>query len=157
MKKIIIIAVTILLVLILFYKLAKLFSPGSYPYSEIYEVNMNDSLLIGKIKVFKLQNTSYEVPKMSGLVDDSFSKESNRFVLYFYYKQENQIILTWVRRLDKENCQFAIVSINEGTELGKWKELNNDLGFFETRKEREKFEEQILKPLNVPFKRKSIL
>ena len=155
MKKYAIIAVTILLVLILFYKLAKLFSPGSYPYSEIYEVNMNDSLLIKKINFFKQKNTSYNVPEKSGLVDDTFGKESNRFVLYFYYKQENQIILTWVRRLDKENCQFAIVSVNEGTELGKWKELNNDYGFFETIKEREKFEERILKSLNVTYSKKS--
>ena len=156
MKKFAIIIVTISLILILFDKIAKVFSPGSYPYSEIYEVNMNDSLLIEKIESFKQSYPSYKAPIKSELVDDAYGKDSNRFILYFYYKEENQILLTWVRRIDSENSQFAISSVNDGVELGKWKELNNYFGFFETRKEREKFEDRILKPLEVTYSRKSL-
>jgi hypothetical protein len=65
---------------------------------------MNDSLLIEQIKVFKQKNTSYNVPETIGLVDDIFGKTSNRLILYFHYKEGNQVILTWVRRLDKERC-----------------------------------------------------
>jgi hypothetical protein len=156
MKKIIVIVFAIIIGIVLFYKIAKVFSPGSYPYSEIYEMDMNDSLLIEQIQQFKQKNNSYKVPLESDLVDDTYNKESNRFIFYFYYKEENKIVMTWVRSIDKEHSQLGIVSISDGIELANTKELNNDYGFSETIKEREKFENKILKNLNSNFDRKSI-
>lgn len=157
MKKTIIIVFAVIIVMLFFYKIAKLFSPGSYPYSEIYEVNMNDSLLIEQIKQFKRKNIVFNVPVNSDLVDDTYNKDSNRFILYFYYKAENKIILTWVRSLDKQHSQIGLVSVSDGIELENTKELNKDFGYFDSVKEREKFENEILKPLSISYKRSSFL
>ncbi|MEA5260832.1 hypothetical protein VB264_23735 [Arcicella aquatica] len=155
-KKLLKITVLIVLAMWGFYTLGSLFAPGSYPNAEVYEIEMSDSLLIERIKKFKINNPSYDIPSATGLTDDVLGQEDKWIMCYFYYQKENQIVQTWVRKFNNTSCQFAIVSINDGMEIGKWKDLNHDYGFFETIKERDKFEERILKPLKVNFKRTSI-
>jgi hypothetical protein len=72
-----------------------------------------------------------------------------------FIMKRNQIVVTWVREVDRDHCLFALVRINDGIELGKWKDVNHDYGFFDSIKERNKFEERILKPLGVNYKRRS--
>ncbi|WP_026998140.1 hypothetical protein [Flectobacillus major] len=154
-KNILPIIVSIALVTFCFYKLGSLFSPGSYPYAEVYEIGIRDSLLIERIKTFKINNPSYDISSKIGLADDILGQEKKWVMCYFYYKEENQIIATWVRELDNNHCQFALVSVNNGIELGKWKYVNHDYGFFDSITERAKFEDRILKPLKVSYKRRS--
>ncbi|WP_109745112.1 hypothetical protein [Arcicella aurantiaca] len=115
---------------------------------------MSDSSLIKKVEIFKQKNPTFNAPSVTELTDNN-SVTGNRYICYFYYKEENQIILTWIKAIDEKQTQFAIVSINDGLELGKWKELNKDYDYFETIKEREKFEKRILQPMQISFKRKS--
>ncbi|MDI9874095.1 hypothetical protein [Flectobacillus rivi] len=154
-KNIIITLMTMAITIFCFYKLGSLFSPGSYPYAEVYEMDISSPLLIGNIKKFRTNNPTFDISSKIGLTD-SFIGEGNDWIMcYFYYEKENQIVATWVRGVDRKHCQFALVSLNDGIELGKWKDVNHDYGFFDSIKQRNKFEERILKPLGVNYKRRS--
>lgn len=118
---------------------------GSYPYAEVYEVNYTESDLIKKIEKFKSENPEYIVPVEVGLIDGrSESKDDHWYHIYFYYKKENQIVYTWLRPSGKGKTYFAIVSINNGLQLGNWKEINHDFSPGDNALQKEKFENQIL-------------
>lgn len=155
MKKILVVLILVLLSFYIVYEMARAFSPGLYPNAEMYEINLKDSTLISKIQKFKMSNSVFEVPNKIGLTDGYFGEHKERFGFYFYLKNENKTIFIWVRALTLSQAQLAFVSVNEGVELGNWKELNNDYDFFETRKERERFENLVLKRLDITYSRKS--
>ena len=100
---------------------------GSYPYAEVYEINVPESDLIKEIEEFKSENPEYIVPAEVGLIDGrSERKDDHWYHIYFYYKKENQIVYTWLRPSGEGKTSFAIVSINNGLQLGNWKEINHD-------------------------------
>jgi hypothetical protein len=151
MKKAVIIILIATGVVVAFYKGAELFSPGSYPNAEEYELDYSEEEVKNAITKFKQEYPEYIVPKVTinnqGSLDltDGQSKEpSHWYDVYFYYKNENQIIFTWTRPIDKNKTTFAFVSINEGLDLGNWKDINKDFSFFENKEEKKKFEERIL-------------
>jgi len=157
MKNILKFTLIIFLIVSSLYTLAKLFSPGLYPNAEVFIMEGSDSLLIKKINALKTKDSFYNVPQNSNLTDGLSSKDDKRFIYYFYYQKENEIIFTWIRSINKTQCQFALVSIKSDNGLGNWKDLNKDLGYFETKDEVRKFKERILIPLNISFKKTSFL
>lgn len=124
------------------------FAPGSYPYTEEYEINASESVLIKSIEDFKIDNPKYNVPEYLGLKDGRFSNSEHWYHIYFYYPEENQIIHTWIRPIEKQKTTFALVSVNQGLALGQWKEINHDFNNSENKTEKEKFENRILKRIN---------
>ena len=66
------------------------------------------------------------------------------YKFYFYDKTTNKILFTWTRPSGRSTTTFAFVSINDGLDLGHWKDVNDDYGFFENRKILKDFEETIL-------------
>jgi hypothetical protein len=143
----------LILILFVFYQLARVFAPGSYPYAEVYEINAPESKVIEAIKTFKKLNPEYIVPKVNidnkcsfDLSENEGRKEKSYWNFnYFFYKNENEIIFTWTRPGSEGNTDFAFVSVNKGLSLGNWKTINNDFGFFENRKVKKEFENRILK------------
>lgn len=132
------------------------FTPGSYPYAEEYELNYSEEQVKMAIKKFEENYPEYIVPKVAinnqGYLDliDGQSKEPNYWYgVYFYYKDENKIIFTWTRPVGKNKTTFAFVSINNGLNLGNWKNVNKDFSDFENKEEKKKFEEQILNKIKV--------
>ncbi|WP_264536245.1 hypothetical protein [Flavobacterium sp. N1736] len=116
------------------------FASGSYPYAEVYEFDVPEDKLIGAVSEFKINNPDFIVPENIGLVDGrSKDKTDHWYHIWFYYKKENQIIYTWIR-----GNEFAFIAVNEGTELGNWKDINKDFNCSENKEEKKKFEERIL-------------
>ncbi len=127
------------------------FAPGSYQYAEEYEFNYSEEQVKKAINKFKEDHPEYLVPKVTinnqGGWDltDGQSKESDHWYrVYFYYKTENKIIFTWTRPAGKHKTTFAFVSINDGLNLGNWKDINKDFSRSENNDEKKKFEERIL-------------
>jgi hypothetical protein len=121
------------------------FAPGSYPYAEIYKLNISDSELITAINKFKRANPDYSIPAQLNLKDgQSASPDDHWYHVYFYLKDHDQIIYTWVRKTENNMTSFALVSFNEGLSLGKWKDINKDFNRQENKLKKKEFEERIL-------------
>ena len=129
-----------------------MYSPGSYGHAERYELNYPEDKVIEVINKLKTADTELLVPKVTiqgnGQWDLNDGKEKETdywYKFYFYDKGKNQILFTWTRPSGPNTTTFAFVSINNGLDLGHWKEINDDFGFFENRKIKKSFEETILK------------
>lgn len=151
-KKSLILILTGLCGLFFLYKIANIFAPGSYPFAERYELNYSEIEVIEAINKLKLSETALIVPKVTingnGLFDLLDGKKIDTdywYKFYFYDKKKNQIIYTWTRPSGKNTTTFAFVSINNGLELGNWKMINEDFGYYENKKIKQSFEETILK------------
>lgn len=120
------------------------FAPGSYPYAEEYEINVNESTLIEAIRNFKKNNPQYNVPEQTQLQGGRHGDKDYWYHIYFYYAEEDQIINTWTRPVNKGKTTFAFVRINQGLTLGKWKDINRDFSGSENKELKKKFEERIL-------------
>jgi hypothetical protein len=151
-KKVLLIIVLIVFGLFGFYKISSILAAGSYPFAEIYELNASEEVVIRAIDKFKVKHPEYIVPNVTIQNEGSFNlsesegrKDSSYwYFVYFYYPKENQILLTWTRPNNEGGTSLAFVSINDGLELGHWKEINNDFWFLENRKLKKQFNERIV-------------
>ena len=126
-------------------------APGSYPYAETYELNSSEEQVKTAINKFKQEHPEYVVPKVTidgkaawDLIDEQSKDPNHWYIVYFYFPEENKIILTWTRPTEKGKTTFAFVSINEGLTLGNWKMINKDFTRSGNKEEKKKFEERIL-------------
>jgi hypothetical protein len=155
-KKTLIISSIVLGGLFFLYKMADTFSPGSYAHAEIYELDYPEEKVIEAITRLKETDKDLVVPKVTiqnnGRLDLNDGKERETdhwYKFYFYDKQKTQVLFTWTRPSGRNTTTFAFVSVNEGLDLGYWKDVNEDFGFFENRKIIKRFEETILKRVKV--------
>lgn len=129
-------------------------SPGFYPDAERYELEVSESKAIELITELKAQNPSLALPKSHLLIDGRRDSSDNWYHFYFYSKEENIIIKTWVRGVvgDNDKTVFAFVSVNEGLELGNWKGINKDFSFSENKRLKKLFESMIfLEVQKIPY------
>jgi hypothetical protein len=150
-KKTLIIILTGLGGLLLLYKLGDMFSPGSYGHAERYELEYPEEKVIEAINKLKEEDKDLVVPKVSiqnngqwNLNDGKEKQTDHWYKVYFYNKDQNQIWLTWTRSSGPKSTTFAFVSINDGLDLGNWKDINDDFDFGENKKIKKRFEEIIL-------------
>jgi hypothetical protein len=135
-------------------KFAKDFGAGSYPNAEIYEINAPEDKVLKAIYKLKDSQKDFLVPRVtfenkdSSDLSESEGRKYNSYwnFNYFYYSDQKKIILTWTRP-NYNMTDFAFVSINDGLDIGHWKDINRDFGFFENRKKKKEFETRILKPI----------
>ncbi|THF49437.1 hypothetical protein E6C50_11850 [Flavobacterium supellecticarium] len=127
------------------------FAPGSYPYAEEYDIDTSEKLLITAIENFKKHHPEFNIPNAVTIKGNPTILEGGRggvddywYHIYFYYPDSNQIIYSWTRPINDTKTSFAFVSINQGLEIGNWKEINHDLKGKENSSEKEKFERLIL-------------
>jgi hypothetical protein len=154
MQKRLVIFAIVLAGLFLFYKLAFIFAPGSYPNAELYELSYPQDKVIDAITKLKASDSELIVPKVTiqgkGQFDLSDGKENESdkwFKFYFYDKVKNEIILTWTRPLEQNKTSFAFVSVNKGLDIGEWKDINKDFETSENKKIKAHFEATILKKI----------
>lgn len=121
------------------------FAPGSYPYAEVYMFDVSEEELIIAIEKFKNDNPNNAVPTFVGLTDGRETKKTDKWYhIWFYYPERNEIVYTWIR--DNNNkTSFALISINEGTQLGNWKRINKDFSHKENKNQKARFERLIKK------------
>jgi len=144
-KKIILIIIAIGVILFLFFKIGDMYAPGSYPYAEEYELNVDENTLINIVNNFKMENPIYLVPERTQLKDGRRDSSDYWYHIYFYYPEENQIVKSWIRQKGKDKVTLAFVGINEGQSLGNWRMINKDFSTLENREQKRIFEERILR------------
>lgn len=127
-------------------------APGSYPFAEHYQLDYPEEEVIEAIKTLKDSDPDLNVPGVTiqgnrlYLLNDGKDGETDYWYhFYFYNKKKNQILSTWTRSAGANTTTFAFVSINNGLDLGHWKNINDDFAFFENRKIKKDFEATILK------------
>jgi hypothetical protein len=153
-KKYILALITSFVFIYLFILLGKSFSPGSYPFAEKYELDYPYDVVKKTIVEFKQKNRNYSVPKVTinnsgswDLIDEPKGSTKIWYGFYFYNGKENKIYFTLIQSIDKNKTEFSFVAINNGLNIGNWKDINNDLNYFENKKEKENFESSILQHL----------
>lgn len=152
MKKYLLIALVIGIAIAVFIYGARLFSPGSYPYAEEYELSVSESELISMIDTFKEENPQYKVPGQVGLSDERIGFNNLLYRVNLYYPQENQILFIWTRPFGKQKTTLAFIAVNDGLTLGKWKYINKDFSSSDNREQKEKFEDRILNKIREKIK-----
>jgi hypothetical protein len=155
MRKIIVLIIITIIMISSGCNSCNVISAGSYAYAEEYQIKTNESEIINKIKEFKMNNPEYCPPDKMQLKDGrSNDKDDHWYHVYFYYTDKNQIIYTWIRQYDKETITFAFVGINDGLELGHWRDINKDFDSKNNRLEKEMFEKRILSPIKSMLNKK---
>jgi hypothetical protein len=144
------------------YWLATLFSPGSYANAEQYKINFSEKRVKEAIVIFKTENPAYNVPAVTiqkqpalDLVDHQSANPGYWFSVYFYDKNENKIFHCWTRKGHNfDETTFAFDAVNDGLDLGNWKDINDDPGYSENKRLKRKFEKEILEPIQNILERK---
>lgn len=136
------------------YKFAAMMAPGSYAFAEHYALDYPEDEVIEAIKTLKDSDPDLNVPNVtiqgsgSHALNDGKGEDADYWYnFYFYNKKKNQILFTWTRPSGANATTFAFVSINNGLDLGHWKDINDDFGFFENREIKKDFEATILKKI----------
>ena len=135
----------ILLFLFCFYKLGSAFAPGSYAYSEQYELNYPEKEVIDACEKVREQNIYLHIGK--GWED----KDPTDYWHHIYFNFHNRMLLTWTRPNGKNSTTFAFVRMQD--ENSEWKDLNNDFGFFENRKLKEVLKKEILDKIKIELEK----
>ncbi|TKC02765.1 hypothetical protein [Pedobacter frigoris] len=149
----IILVIALIIVGIIIYKFGNMFSAGSYPNAKIYEIDRSEANIIKAVKLFKQKNSKYVVPDHIGLKDGRDKSNEHWYKLYFYYPDTKEIIFAWLRPTNSQSTSFALVSINQGSELGNWKDINKDFRYFENKAQCDKFKKNILQPIKSILKK----
>ncbi|MBB5621513.1 hypothetical protein HDE69_002574 [Pedobacter cryoconitis] len=130
-----------------FYKLAELYSPGSYPNAETYDIRVSEEKIINSINKFKDVNPKFVPPVSFNLQDGRFNANDHWYDVYFYYPESKEIIHVWTRPNGSGLTTVGFVSINQGDHLGNWKDINRDFSSSENSMQKAKFEKLILDPI----------
>lgn len=141
------IGISIILIVVGLYKLAELYSPGSYPNVEKYNVDLDEKGVINILNRFKEKNPKFVPPNGFGLKDGRRNKKDHWYNVYFYYPETNEIIYIWTRPSSSTTTTIGFVSVNQGDNLGHWKDINKDFNFSENILQKKKFKELILDPI----------
>jgi len=124
------------------------YSAGNYPYAEEYLLRSKEKDVIAAIQYFKKANPAYCVPAHAGLRDGRSGDCSVWYRFDFYYPAENKILYTWLRPAGEDRTTFALIAVNDGLTIGKWKDINRDFSSAENEQQKKLFEERILKKIN---------
>jgi hypothetical protein len=138
------------------YSFARMLSPGSYPFAEGYSIKYSENDIITAVELFKSRNPEYQVPLVTISNSPKFELKDGRndgkvkdywYHIYFYYARENKILHTWTRPNDNKTTEFAFDAVNDGLELGHWKNVNDDYSYSENKIVLKTFEDRILNPI----------
>ncbi len=129
-------------------------APGSYPYAERYELDVNETTLIQAIENFKKDNPQYNIPDTVEMKDGRRNAKDYWYHIYFYFPDENKVVKTWTRPADEINkTTFAFIGVHDGLGLGKWKFINKDFSRSDNDKQKEIFEARILQKVKEYLKK----
>ncbi|WP_291123504.1 hypothetical protein, partial [Flavobacterium sp. UBA6046] len=99
----------------------------------------SEEVLIKAVEKFKSDNPKYTLPNQERFTDGKRNKKDHWYHIWFYYPDRNMIVKSWIR-----GNKIAFVGIGSGMDLSNYKEINKDFDYSENKKEKKKFEEQIL-------------
>ena len=157
MKKVkkILIVILFLTVVLGLYKLAEIYSPGSYPYVELYDFDCKESAFIKLVNEFKEKNPRLVPPDRFHLQDGRKGSEGYWYSIYLYCPENQQIVHLWTRQTALGRTNVGFVGVTEGPGLGKWKLINKDYSSSENRRQKQKFDQLFIRPLQLMLKEKN--
>jgi len=120
------------------------FSSGSYPYAERYEIDMSEDQLIKRLITYKESHPELKLPSGVKMKDGKRDSLDHWYHFYFYRKESDQVVKTWVRRIDKERSTFALVALFDRSFQHGLKFFNKDFDDQENEILKSRFEEEIL-------------
>ncbi|MEP2025581.1 hypothetical protein [Reichenbachiella sp.] len=120
------------------------YSPGSYPYAERYEIDMSEDELIDRLKTHKELHPELKLPAGVNMKDGKRNNVDHWHHFYFYRKESDQVVKTWVRRIDEERSTFALVALFDRSFQHGLKFFNKDFDDEENEILINRFEEELL-------------
>ena len=143
--------------IVLFSLVSCIIAAGSYPYVEEYDFKVKEADLITAIKTFKQNNPDYCVPEEFKLVDGrSNDRDDHWYHVYFFYKDENKVLYTWVRQGFEDITTFAFVATKDYKLIEQWKDINKDFSWSENKLQKQEFERRILNKIKEQIKQSNI-
>jgi hypothetical protein len=125
-------------------------SAGSYQDAQRYRYKIHERPLIKIILSLKTSNPDLNPPKKLGLIDGRADSTDHWYHIYFFDRERNVLLDTWVRGYDEVTTDFAFVGVNEGLQLGNWKQINSDdYNKVENEKQLEAFNHLVLDKKNL--------
>jgi hypothetical protein len=122
-------------------------SAGSYPYAETSVFPFSEQSFIRAIDTFKLQHPKAVVP-IEDLNDGRGGSDGGYWYhTYFYLPEKQTIVHCWTRPASESKTQFAIVGLNNGLELGNWKQVNKDFSSRENTEAIQMVKDSFLHPI----------
>ena len=150
-RKTILIIAAIGATLYVLYKGASLMAPGSYPYAESYEFKAPENVVIDSIKQFKKRHPALD----NTYFKSSEGRSDSSYWYYNYYILTNgKAVMTWTRPCDNGNTELALVSVYE-TSTRSWMDFNDDLNKSDNERLKKLFEEDVLRKLGIPYKKRN--
>lgn len=125
---------------------------GNYGYSQKYEFDVSHDSLIKSVQTFKKLHPEYTVPE-GVYVHDSLDSVNHFFYTYLYYPKDNKIVYFHVSK-DANNffkSSINFTALNDGLDLGHWKEVNKDFDRNENLQVKRQFQTTILDKLNLKY------
>ena len=148
-RRIIITLIIVVISAIAFIKLAVLMLPlGSYGYAENYSFSSNERDLMAAIENLKSTHPEYNIPD-SEVIDQRSNFE---FHFYIYNNAQNKILHFCTRSIDSNSTELLFIGVNNGLELGNWKEINHQYKGKENSKIKKEFQEKVLDQLGIQYK-----
>ena len=151
------IAIIVIILLYAFVKLISMVASRPHDHVEEYEYKVSEKELIDRIIAFKKENPQYNVPKETNL-EDAYGDTivTKYYHVYIYFPAENKIVYFFITNdlEDKNISSLNLYSINDGLQLGHWRDVNKQLGFKENREIKRKFQERVLDKLGLAYKDK---
>ncbi|WP_422359236.1 hypothetical protein [Reichenbachiella sp.] len=105
---------------------------------------MSEDQLINRLKIYKELHPELKLPVGVNMKDGKRDKVDHWHHFYFYRKESDQVVKTWVRRIDKERSTFAFVAIFDRSFQHGLKFINKDFDDEENEILKSRFEEEIL-------------
>ncbi len=144
MKRYLIGILLIATVSLVLYIVADSLSPGTFANSVNYELNISIEELVKLIEDFKTKSPGFCVNNSYNLNDH---RDGYRYVVYFYFEKEGEILYTYLKSSGKEKTTWALVAVKKKNS-NDWLDLNEELSKKETIIRIEEFESSILEFFN---------
>ncbi|MBL7712499.1 MAG: hypothetical protein JNL13_08555 [Chitinophagaceae bacterium] len=137
--------ITVMLVIIVL--LAKVLSPGSFLEAERYELDISEKALMQIIHEFKNEHKEFCVPDSLNIKDGRENADDLWYNIYFYFPKDTTIMYAWIRQVEYRTTTIALVSVKLNDGMPEWKIINRDFSSSDNKKQKGRFEKQIILPL----------
>jgi len=124
--------------------------PGLYVDAEEYEFDCSQAELIESINDLK-HRSGYEIPEYIGIKDGK--RDNPYYIIYFYYAQENQLLITAVGNSGGKS-KLSFIAVAPHLNLSKWKDINRDFDDKENEIQKRIFQERVVDKLAMRTERK---
>ncbi|MEI6090197.1 MAG: hypothetical protein WCR42_07085 [bacterium] len=161
-KKLLLICLICLTLVFLYFflRFGMLLTHAPYASVESYEFNIGSDELESEIEIFKQNNPNLNPPADDPIFGSSAYDSTQEYdyylPIYFYYPENQIILLTLLMEGDRNHSAlgfYSIINPKENSRIND-KEINFSLGCSDNIKQKKLFEERIVNPLHKQIREK---